>query len=399
MVVALVMLSSVAGAQARRAGVRAAEPAGPVVVMDTSAGRIVCRLYAKEAPKTVANFIALVQGTKDWTGADGSAQHGKPFYDGLQIFGATDSILAGDRALVGQGTAGEPGPVEATGLTFDRPGRLAALVAGGKQSASAFTVSRHADMEMAKRGVVFGQCDEASTQVADRISHELLSTDNHPEHPVVLRQVRIVEAGAALPPEAQPAPNEATLRVPPAPVSPVPVPEPTGPTATIETSMGTLTCRLFSKEAPLGVANFIGLATGKKEYRSPATHAMVRGKLFYNGLGFRRVIPDFMVQQSEMPADPDGGSDLGFHFANEIVPGLTFDRPGRLAYANAGPNTNSSEWFVTEHPVHRLDGNFTIFGQCDDASVKVVEAMARVARDEHNRPLKAVTILRVTIAE
>lgn len=365
--------------------------------MDTSEGRLVCRLYAKEAPKTVANFVALVRGEKDWTGADGSVQHGKPFYDGLQVFGSTDAIMAGDRAVVGMGSAGEPGAPEVTGLDFTRPGRLAAFVSNGKQSASAFVVSRHADLEMTKRGVVFGQCDDASTEVAAKISHELLSTDNHPEHPVVLRSVRLVEAGAPLPPETPTAANEASLRVAPLPAPMVPAPEPTGPTATIETTMGTLTCRLFAKEAPVGVANFIALANGKKAWRSPTTHAMVQGKRFYDGLGFGRVIPDFMVQQSEMPGDPKGDSDLGFHFANEIVPGLTFDRPGRLAYANAGPNTNSSEWFVTEHPVHRLDGKFTIFGQCDDASVKVVEAMARAPRDEHNRPLKAVVIKSVTI--
>ena len=84
--------------------------------------------------------------------------------------------------------------------------------------------------------------------------------------------------------------------------------------------------------------------------------------------------------------------DIGFHFANEVVPGLTFDRPGRLAYANSGPDTNESEFFVTLAPNHRLDGNYTIFGQCDDASVKVAEGIAAVARDDRNRPLKAVVI-------
>lgn len=359
---------------------------------------MVCRLYAKEAPKTVANFIALAQGAKEWTGADGSAQHGKPFYDGLQVFGSTDAIVAGDRAALKLGSAGEPGVPETNALKFDRRGRLAAYVLAGKQSTSMFLISRHADLELTTRGTIFGQCDEPSTQVADSISHELLSTDNHPEHPVVLRSVRIVEAGAELPPETPAAPNEAGLRVPPPPPPATLAPEPTGPTAVIETSMGTLRCRLFSREAPLGVANFLGLADGTKPWRSPVTHALVRGKHFYDGLGFGRVIPDFMVQQSEMPGDPKGDADLGFHFANEIVPGLTFDRPGRLAYANAGPNTNSSEWFVTEHPVHRLDEKFTIFGQCDDASVKVVEAIARAPRDEHNRPLKRVTIQKVTIA-
>lgn len=395
---AVLLLAATASAQTKKPAPKPVEPTGPTAVIDTSEGRIVCRLYAKEAPATVANFIALVQGSKDWTGSDSTPQHGKPFYDGLQVFGSTDAIVAGDRPAMGLGTAGDPATPEATGLHFDRGGRLAAYVVAGKQSASAFLISRHADLELTARGTVFGQCDDVSTQVADKISHDLLSTDNHPEHPVVVRQIRIVDASAPLPPEAPAAPNEATLSVPPIPPPAVPAPEPSGPTATIETSMGTLTCKLFSKEAPAGVANFLGLATGKKPWHNPATHAVITGKPFYNGLAFRRVIPDFMAQQSDMPGDPTGGGDIGFHFANEIVPGLTFDRPGRLAYANAGPNTNSSEFFVTEHPVHRLDDKFTIFGQCDDASVKVVEAISRSPRDEHNRPIKPVTIRTIVIA-
>jgi peptidyl-prolyl cis-trans isomerase A (cyclophilin A) len=110
------------------------------------------------------------------------------------------------------------------------------------------------------------------------------------------------------------------------------------------------------------------------------------------------VIPDFMIQNADMPGDPSGGADIGFHFGVETVPGLTFDRPGRLAYANAGPDTNQSEFFIAEHPMHRLDGGYTIFGQCDDAGVKVVEAIARVPRDEKNKPLTPVVIRKITIA-
>ncbi len=201
---------------------------------------------------------------------------------------------------------------------------------------------------------------------------------------------------AALPPAAltpQPAPQ---------PVASVPAPEPTGPTAIMDvtlnpTTRGTITCRLF-EQTPVATANFIGLVNGTKEWKSPVTHAPMRGKRFYDGLSFRRVIPDFMIQNADMPGDPGGGGDIGFQFANEIVPGLSFDRPGRLAYANAGPGTNRSEFFITEHPTQRLDGNYTIFGQCDDASVKLVEAIARVPRDDHNRPLTSVVIRRITIA-
>ncbi len=86
----------------------------------------------------------------------------------------------------------------------------------------------------------------------------------------------------------------------PMPVSEIPAPEPTGPTAVIDTTMGTLTCRLFDKEAPIGVANFVGLAEGTKPWKNPATHVEMHGKKFYDGLSFRRVIPDFMIQNADL---------------------------------------------------------------------------------------------------
>jgi peptidyl-prolyl cis-trans isomerase A (cyclophilin A) len=387
--------------QARHAPAKPApvvvEPTGPTVVIDTSSGRIVCKLYTKEAPQTAANFIALVTGTKDWTGSDGSVQHAKPYYDGLQVFGAAAGISTGNREAYGLGSAGAGTPPEKTGLDFDRGGRLAATIKDGLQSPGAFVVTSDPDLEYSKRSVVFGQCDAGSLAVVAGISHSLLSVDNHPEHPVILRKVMMVAEGEAMPPPTPATEGEANLTVPPLPAPAVPAPEPTGPTATIETTMGTMSCKLFSKEAPIGVANFIGLATGTKPFKNPTTHVEVRGKHFYDGLSFRRVLPDFMVQNADMPGDPGGDGDIGFKFANEIVPGLTFDRPGRLAYANAGPGTNASEFFITEHPVHRLDGNYTIFGQCDDASVKIVEAIARVPRDAHNKPLTPVIIKKVTV--
>lgn len=374
-----------------------AEPTGPVVVLDTSSGRLTCLLFTTQAPRTTANFIALAEGTRDWTDGSGATQHNKPFFDGTQVFGITDGISAGDRTASGMGTAGPTTSPEKTGLDLDRSGQLVALVTNGQQSPSNFAVLTDPDLEYAKRAVVFGQCDEASIATARTISHDLLSTDNHPTHPVVLRSVRIVPEGQPLPPITPASPGEASLTVPPAPAPAVTPPDPTGPTALIDTTHGTLTCRLFSKEAPIAVANFIGLAQGTKPFRSPATHALVHGKHFYDGLHFNRVIPDFMIQNADMPGDPEGGGDIGIHFANEVVPGLTFDRPGRLAYANSGPNTNASEFFITEHPNRRLDGSYTIFGQCDDASVKVVASIARLPRDAHNKPLTPVVIRRITI--
>ena len=373
------------------------EADGPTAVIDTSAGRFTCKLYSQQAPGTAARFAALAQGTQTWTDSSGAVQQGIPFYNGLQVFGMSDAVGSGDRAAFHLGTAGPDLLPEKTGLDFDRPGRLAALVAGGKQSSSGFAITDHADREWARRGIVFGQCDQASVDLSTKLTHELLSTDNHPEHPVVLRSLRILPPGQALPPEAGPGPGEAELSIPPVPPPAIPAPEPTGATTTIETTMGTLTCRLFEKEAPVAVANFIGLANGTKPYAVGATQPAVRGKRFYDGLTFGRVIPDFMIQNADSPGNPSGGG-AGYKFSNEIVPGLSFDRPGRMAYANSGPDTNSSEFFITEHPVRRLDGNYTIFGQCDEASIAVIEAIAHVPRDASNHPLKPVVMKRITIA-
>ena len=415
MVVGLGLVAGVGLAQthagARRVAVKVVEPTGPTVVIDTSEGRITCKLYDKQAPVTVANFVGIAEGSKDWKDpATDQVVHGKGFYDGTGLAGISDGILGGDRLGRLLGTAGAPFPMEKSGLGFERAGRLVMAkykpqpgeaVPVGKapdlESSSVFYVLEHADREYDGRGTVFGQCDEASLPVVEKISHTLLSTDNHPAETIAINHIAVVREGEAMPAVAAAVPlAQVTPHAMGMPVAGIPSPEPTGPTAVIETSMGTLSCRLFDKEAPVGVANFVGLENGTKEWKNPATHAVVRGKKFYDGLSFRRVIPDFMIQNADLPGDPSGDGDIGFHFANEIVPGLTFDRPGRLAYANAGPNTNESEFFITEVPNHRLDGNYTIFGQCDDASVKVVDAIARVPRDEKNRPLTPVVIRRIT---
>jgi cyclophilin family peptidyl-prolyl cis-trans isomerase len=395
------------------AAAKVVEPTGPTVVIDTSMGRITCRLYEKQAPVTVANFVGLAEGSKDWKDPlTHEVVHGKGFYDGTGLAGTSDGIWGGDRLGMLNGTAGAPFPMEKSGLGFERAGRLVmakykpqpgeAVVGVGKApdltSSSVFYVLEHADKEYDGRGTVFGQCDDASLPVVTAISHALLSTDNHPAEAIAINHIAVVREGEAMPAVAAAVPlAQVTPHPVPMPAAAIPSPEPAGPTAVIETTMGRLTCRLFDKEAPIGVANFIGLAEGTKEWKNPSTHVEMHGKKFYDGLSFRRVIPDFMIQNADLPGDPSGDGDIGFHFENEIVPGLNFDRPGRLAYANAGPNTNESEFFITEVPNHRLDGNYTIFGQCDEASVTVVEAIARVPRDEHNRPLKPVVIRSVRL--
>jgi len=172
------------------------------------------------------------------------------------------------------------------------------------------------------------------------------------------------------------------------------------PTAVIDTTAGKLTCTLFPDKAPIGVANFIGLAKGTKDWTSPATGRKMHGVPLYNGTIFHRVIPEFMIQGGD-PAG-NGTGDPGYKFKNETSPDLTFDRPGRLAYANAGPDTNGSQFFVTEVAVPVLDGRYTIFGQCDEASVELVKKIARMPRNtdegpNKDRPDNPVKIEKITI--
>jgi peptidyl-prolyl cis-trans isomerase A (cyclophilin A) len=166
------------------------------------------------------------------------------------------------------------------------------------------------------------------------------------------------------------------------------------PAAIIHTTAGDLHCTLFPKVAPIGVENFIGLADGSKDWTSPVSHAKKHGVPLYDGTIFHRVIPEFMIQGGD-PAGT-GSGDIGFAFKNETSPTLKFDRPGRLAYANAGPNTNGSQFFITEVPYPSLNGGYTIFGQCDDASVQLVKKIARMAKDGE-RPLHPVKIEHIEI--
>jgi peptidyl-prolyl cis-trans isomerase A (cyclophilin A) len=170
-----------------------------------------------------------------------------------------------------------------------------------------------------------------------------------------------------------------------------------GPTAVIDTTAGKLTCTLFPDKAPIGVANFIGLAQGTKDWTNPVSHAKKHGVPLYDGTIFHRVIPEFMIQGGD-PAG-SGSGEIGFEFKNETSPTLKFDRPGRLAYANAGPDTNGSQFFITEVPYPHLNGGYTIFGQCDEASVALVKQIARMGRDSNDRPYRPVKINHITIAK
>jgi peptidyl-prolyl cis-trans isomerase A (cyclophilin A) len=174
-----------------------------------------------------------------------------------------------------------------------------------------------------------------------------------------------------------------------------PAVEPTGPTALLDTSMGRITCRLFDKQAPQTVANFVGLAEGTKDWTDPATHEKEHGKPLYDGTTFHRVIPGFMAQGGDPMGN--GMGDPGYFIPDEIDPSLMFDVPGRLAMANSGPNTDGSQFFITEEMQPSLNGHYTIFGQCDPSSVLVVKTITRVERDSRDKPLTPVVLKKITI--
>jgi peptidyl-prolyl cis-trans isomerase A (cyclophilin A) len=200
------------------------------------------------------------------------------------------------------------------------------------------------------------------------------------------------------PPAQTPPPQTPANELPDTPTSQVPpTVEPTGPTAVLDTSMGRITCRLFDKQAPITVANFIGLAQGTKPWTDPVSKEKMTGKPFYNGTTFHRVIPEFMIQGGDPTAT--GTGDPGYMFEDEFDPNLNFDVPGRMAMANSGPRTNGSQFFITEVPTTHLNQKHTIFGQCDQASLSVVSAIARVQRDADDKPLQPVTLIKVTIVQ
>jgi peptidyl-prolyl cis-trans isomerase A (cyclophilin A) len=170
-----------------------------------------------------------------------------------------------------------------------------------------------------------------------------------------------------------------------------------GPTtAIIDTTAGKMTCTLFPDKAPIGVENFIGLATGTKDWTNPVSGVKKHGVPLYDGTIFHRVIPGFMIQGGDPKGD--GTGDPGYKFKNEVSSDLLFDKPGRLAYANSGPDTNGSQFFITEVATPHLNGKYTLFGQCDDATVALVKQIAHMATDPTNdKPFRPVKITHITI--
>jgi peptidyl-prolyl cis-trans isomerase A (cyclophilin A) len=196
-------------------------------------------------------------------------------------------------------------------------------------------------------------------------------------------------------PQTAPAAKTSTAAKPSGAAKPV-VHTATKPTAIIKTTAGNMTCTLFPDKAPIGVENFIGLASGTKDWKNPVSGATKHGVPLYDGTIFHRVIPDFMIQGGD-PAG-NGTGTPGYEFKNEASPDLLFDQPGRLAYANSGPGTNGSQFFITEVATPHLNGGYTIFGQCDEASVALVKQIAHMARDPStDKPFRPVKIIHISI--
>ena len=160
-------------------------------------------------------------------------------------------------------------------------------------------------------------------------------------------------------------------------------PKEPGEYAEFDTTEGSIIIKLFDQDAPLTVQNFVDLATGKKT-----------GKPFYDGLIFHRVIPDFMIQGGCPKGTGTGGP--GYTIKDEFSPKLRHDGPGVLSMANAGPNTGGSQFFITVKATPWLDGRHAVFGKVVKG-MDVVNKIALVPRDGRDKPLKPVTIKKVTI--
>ena len=169
-------------------------------------------------------------------------------------------------------------------------------------------------------------------------------------------------------------------------------PEKKGPLyATLKTSMGEIVIQLFDDKAPKTVANFVDLASGTKEWTDPKTREKVKRPL-YNGTIFHRVIPGFMIQGGDPLGNGTGGP--GYRFEDEFNPDLKHSKPGILSMANAGPNTNGSQFFITQKPTPWLDGKHSVFGEVVKGQ-NVVDAIINAPRDLRDRPMKDVVIQEV----
>src|SRR6266404_3999680 len=172
------------------------------------------------------------------------------------------------------------------------------------------------------------------------------------------------------------------------------MPRQPGTYAIFNTSEGTIVCRLFEKHAPKTVTNFTELAEGKREWTHPVSGKKTKDRL-YDGTIFHRVIPNFMIQGGDPAGTGFGGP--GYQFEDETKGSPhKFDKPGKLAMANAGPNTNGSQFFITVVPTAWLTGKHTIFGEVI-AGTEVIDTIASTKTDSRDRPVNDVVLESVTI--
>lgn len=173
----------------------------------------------------------------------------------------------------------------------------------------------------------------------------------------------------------------------------VPLPGEPGLYAVLYTSMGNIVCRLFDKDDPKTVTNFRGLATGSKPWTDPAT-GKIKHTPLYSGTTFHRVIPNFMIQGGDPTGT--GTGEPGYKFDNEIDSVHKFDKPGILAMANSGPNTNGCQFFITVAAAEHLNGNYNIFGEVVSGQ-EVADAISKVPRNADDKPDTPVTITAIRI--
>ena len=193
-------------------------------------------------------------------------------------------------------------------------------------------------------------------------------------------------------PTTKPAAPAATTAKPAAPATSAAKYGP-GVYAHITTNHGTMIARLFDKDVPRTVENFVGLAEGKKQWRNPRTRTMVR-RPYYNNLTFHRIIPGFMIQGGDPEGTGQGGP--GFEFADEFNPKLRHNKAGILSMANRGPNTNGGQFFITLVPTPHLDNKHSVFGELVEG-MDTLQAIGKVPTGVGNKPVKPVIMKSVRI--
>jgi len=190
--------------------------------------------------------------------------------------------------------------------------------------------------------------------------------------------------------------TQKTVAPPSKPAAPeIKLDQPPGLYAVLETTKGRIVCRLFPAKAPETVKNFVGLANGAKRWYDDKKKAWTERR-YYDGLTFHRVIPNFMIQGGDQLGT--GMGNVGYTFKDEFVADLTFAKPGRLAMANAGPNTNGAQFFITVAPTEYLNNRHTIFGEVVEGQ-DVADAISQVPRDSEDKPQTPVVMKTVTIVE